>query len=75
MGRRGEEEEREGHVFLTFWMVTGRASAVPDRTSAWTVTFALHGQILFTTSRQKGTFFLLENSTFHLSRTLLLAGS
>ena len=30
-GRRGEEEEREDHVFLTFWMVTGRASAVSDR--------------------------------------------
>ena len=28
---RGEKEEREGHVFLTFRMVTGRASAAPDR--------------------------------------------
>ena len=30
-GRRGEEEEREDHGFLTFWMVTGRASAGSDR--------------------------------------------
>ena len=30
-GRRGEEEEREGHVFLTFRMVFGRASLGADR--------------------------------------------
>ena len=29
-GGRGEEEEREGHVFLTFRMVTGRASLGSD---------------------------------------------
>ena len=33
-GRRGEEEVEEGHVFLTFWMVTGRASDAPARRSA-----------------------------------------
>ena len=54
---RGEEEEREGHVFLTFRMVTGRATSGSDRTSAWKVTCAHHGQISFTTSRHKGTFF------------------
>ena len=27
-GERGRGEEEEDHVFLTFWMVTGRATAV-----------------------------------------------
>ena len=27
---RGEKEEREGHVFLTFRMVTGRATSRSD---------------------------------------------
>ena len=52
-GGRGEE----GPVFLTFRMVTGRATAGSDRTSAWKVTCAHHGQISFTTSRQKSTLF------------------
>ena len=30
-GGRGEEDEREDHVFLTFRMVKGRASAGSDR--------------------------------------------
>ena len=57
-GGRGEEEEREGTVLFTFGMVTGRATAVSDRRSAWKVTCAHHGQILFTTSRHKGTLFI-----------------
>ena len=48
----GEEEEwREEHVFLTFRMVKGRASDASARRSAWTVTFAHHGRISFTTLR------------------------
>ena len=53
-GRRGEEEE---DVFLTFRMVTGRASAASDRTSAWKAICAHHGPISLITSLEKGTFF------------------
>ena len=54
-GRRGEEEEAD--VFLTFRMVTGRASAASDRRSAWKATCAHHGSISLITSLEKGTFF------------------
>ena len=56
-GGRRMEEERAGTVFLTFGMVTGRASAVSDRRSAWKATCAHHGQRSFTTLLQKCTFF------------------
>ena len=56
-GGRRMEEERAGTVFLTFRMVTGRATAGPDRTSAWKVTCAHHCQFSFTASLQKSTFF------------------
>ena len=68
------EEERAGTVFLTFRMVSGRATAGVDRRSAWTVTCAHHCRISFTTSRQKKYVFLMKNSNFHLSRTLFLEG-
>ena len=63
-GGRGEEEREGEHVFLTFRMVTGRASAVSDRRSAWEVTCAFHGQISFTTSRQKDSFFSWKKTLF-----------
>ena len=78
MGRRGEEEEREGQVFLTFRMVIGRASAAPDRTSAWTVTFALHGHSwsnFVHDVASKMYVFQLKDSIFSPNRTLMLAGS
>ena len=58
-GRRGEGggEEEEADVFLTFRMVTGRASAASDRRSAWKATCAHHGSISLVTSLEKGTFF------------------
>ena len=56
-GRKGEEEERAGHVFLTFRMVNGRATAASDRRSAWKATCAHDGRILFATLLQKCTFF------------------
>ena len=37
-GGRGEKEEREGHVFLTFRMVIGRVISGVDLGSAWKVT-------------------------------------
>ena len=60
-GGRGEEEEE--HVFLTFRMVTGRATFGADRTSAGKATCAQHGQISFVTVLQKGTF-SYEKATF-----------
>ena len=44
-------------MFLTFRMVTGQASAAPDRRSAWKAAVAHHGQISVMTSRKKGAFF------------------
>ena len=49
-GGRGKEEGREDRVFLTFRMVTGRASAALARRSAWKVTCAHHGRISLITS-------------------------
>ena len=62
-GGRGEEEEREGLVFLTFRMVIGRATS--DRTSAWKSHF------VHDIASQRYVF-LLKNSTFHLHMTLFL---
>ena len=55
-GGRRMEQERAGPVFLTFRMVTGRATARSERRSAWTVTCAHHGQISLMTLLQKSTF-------------------
>ena len=55
-GGSGEKKERNGHVFLTFRMVTGRVISGVDLGSAWKVTCAHHCQISFTTSRQKVRF-------------------
>ena len=46
-----EKERAEDHVFLTFRMVEGRASAATDRRSAWVTIWAYHDRILFTTLR------------------------
>ena len=63
-GGRGEEEEVEGHVFLTFRMVKGRASDAPDRRSTWKVICAHHDQISLITLLQKGAFFSWKTAWF-----------
>ena len=74
-GRRGEEEERKGHVFLTFRMVSGRASAALDLGGQLGQSLLLFMVKFRSRHPVKKVRFLLENNTFHLSRTLLLAGS
>ena len=56
-GGRRMEEERAGHVFLTFRMVSGRATFRADPWWSWAAICAHHDQISFMTLLQRGTFF------------------
>ena len=68
-GGRGEKEEREGHEFLTFRMVTWASNLRSGSGVSldWMTICAHHGQISFITSLQKRYVFQL-NNIFHKIR-------
>ena len=61
-------------MFLTFRMVTGRASAASDRRSAWTGDLCSSLSNFVHDIASKKYVFLLKNSTVHQIRTLMLEG-
>ena len=56
-GGRRMDEEKAGHVFLTFRMVTGRATFRADPWWSWAAMCTHHDQISFMTLLQKRTLF------------------